>query len=334
MNSAQVIPLEASPTSAPASSPGFAYRIAGLTMVSDVELPSAITLADMPEWPEVTIAEAELPANLAQADRCGQDWEVRGNSFLLRVDSVARFLIVGGCAIYYQQDPAHTADDLPLYLLGTCLAVLLQQRGLLVLHGSAVEVEGRAMLFCGPSGAGKSTMAARLCQAGYRLLSDDLCSLSKDDEQRMVVGSDGRMLKLWHSAIDHLDIHAQRGRAVHARFEKFYLKPPPAADHAVPLGGVYLLESCPEDEAPALEPLSMVQAVHALGRNAYRPGLVSALQLEAACFAGYAALQRQATVYRLRRPLQFARMDQVLALLTEHWGLPAEINPQPTTWRT
>src|SRR5205814_10285764 len=42
-----------------------------------------------------------------------------------------------------------------------------------VLHASAVEANGRAVALLAPSGGGKSTVAALLCRAGARLVTDD-----------------------------------------------------------------------------------------------------------------------------------------------------------------
>jgi len=59
------------------------------------------------------------------------------------------------------------------YVTGTLLAVLLYQRGYLVLHASAVEVNGNAVMILGDVGAGKSSTAAALYQRGHRILADD-----------------------------------------------------------------------------------------------------------------------------------------------------------------
>lgn len=45
--------------------------------------------------------------------------------------------------------------------------------GVLVLHGSAVEIGGRLAVFIGETGAGKSTLSASLHSKGHRLIGDD-----------------------------------------------------------------------------------------------------------------------------------------------------------------
>lgn len=76
-------------------------------------------------------------------------------------------------AITVHRSPEADPGLIPVFLGGSVLAHALTAEGLLVLHASAVEVDGRALAIVGPSGAGKSTLAALLCAAGARLVADD-----------------------------------------------------------------------------------------------------------------------------------------------------------------
>lgn len=68
------------------------------------------------------------------------------------------------------------ADEglLPVLIAGALLAIHLMLRQELVLHASAVEVDGQALAFVGRSGMGKSTLATALCTLGHPLVTDDL----------------------------------------------------------------------------------------------------------------------------------------------------------------
>lgn len=66
---------------------------------------------------------------------------------------------------------------IPEAFYGTVAAIILAWRGLVPLHGSAVELDGTAVLIAGPSGAGKSTLCEALVRRGGRLVSDDLSVL-------------------------------------------------------------------------------------------------------------------------------------------------------------
>jgi hypothetical protein len=54
---------------------------------------------------------------------------------------------------------------------------------LLWIHAAAVERDGAALLIVGPSGQGKSTLSTHLCEAGWRLLSDDVAPIRMDTDE-------------------------------------------------------------------------------------------------------------------------------------------------------
>ncbi|MEQ1509100.1 MAG: HprK-related kinase A [Sphingopyxis sp.] len=82
-------------------------------------------------------------------------------------------------------------DALPLPLsqglLATEMAMNLQValgwRQHLLLHASAVERDGRAIIMVGASGSGKSTLAAMLGEGDWRLLGDEFAMLNPVDGQ-------------------------------------------------------------------------------------------------------------------------------------------------------
>jgi hypothetical protein len=297
----------------------FDYTISGISVRSQVEIPSAIARVRHGEAPEVTISAATVPEHLPAPLRAGADFEADETQFLLRVPGVARFLIRDGREILFEAAPGHDPGDLTLFLLGSCFAALLQQRGSLVLHASAVSVQGCAMLFCGQSGAGKSTMAAMLCERGYPLLNDDVCSLRPSPQGGYTVTPDGRMLKLWAQSVEFLELKSRRGPAVRSNTDKFYLAPAQSEGMAQPVGGIYVLEAAAAGETATLRRLSALQAMLELRRNSYRPTLVWAMAMEAAYFKATAALQSGIGVYMLRRPLAFEGAAATLDLLESHW---------------
>jgi HPr kinase/phosphorylase len=56
----------------------------------------------------------------------------------------------------------------------------------LLLHATAIAIDGRAVLLRGASGSGKSDLALRLIDAGARLVSDDQCELYRRGEEVIV----------------------------------------------------------------------------------------------------------------------------------------------------
>lgn len=103
----------------------------------------------------------------------------QGGTYLLRAHGLCDFEIdVGAGSIECRPDPAADQRFIPILLGGTVSAFYLGVAGRNVLHGSAVEVGGRGVAFIGHSSAGKSTVAAMMCAAGARLLTDDVLHLA------------------------------------------------------------------------------------------------------------------------------------------------------------
>src|SRR5207245_2121597 len=94
---------------------------------------------------------------------------------------VGAFQITAGREIIVEPASGVEARVLRLFLLGPALALLLVQRGLLVLHASAVEVAGRAIAFLGESGQGKSTTAAAFHACGHPVVADDVVAVQIED---------------------------------------------------------------------------------------------------------------------------------------------------------
>lgn len=297
------------------------YRIAGIEVATDIPLPGAQIPASVATVPEVTIRRGPVPQTLDGATSSGGDWMMRQDSFLWRVPHVARFLIRGGREIEFSVEDAADEGDVVIYLLGSAFGILLHQRGYLVLHASAVEVRGKAVLFCGPSGAGKSTLAAALSNAGYAFLNDDVCHIRVDGGIEPKIAPDGRFLKLWGDALHQLTLEDRKGAAVGKSLDKFYVAPPDARRaEAVPLGAAYGLRAGSGAQPIAFEKLDAAQAVMLFRENAYRPLLVSQMKLERSYFTDSIAALRRANAFYLTRPIDYSAMAEMIRRLERHWA--------------
>jgi DNA polymerase III delta prime subunit len=233
---------------------------------------------------------------------------------------VVRLLISGGREIAFDVDDNAEDRDAASFLLGTALGILLQQRGHLVLHASAVAVNGHAVLFSGPSGAGKSTLAAALSREVHSFVTDDVCHVAFDAEDRPTVTPDGRMLKLWADALDHLSLGHAKSDAVRVGMQKYYTPPPRKIEpSALPLAAVYFLREALPSLTLGIERVNVAQAAPLLALNAYRPHLTEKMGLVKSYFFDAAKVWRHTRLFFLTRPLDFAAMPQLLRDLDLHW---------------
>ena len=139
------------------------YECWGLRIHSELPCPE---LMEGGGEAEVFVRFGRVPERLPEVKIRGVFFEMNENEFLLKVDGVAGYWVGNGNEILIE--PCESAEEsaIRLFLLGSAFGALLHQRGLVPFHGSAVEIDGRAVMFVGPSGTGKSTLAAALCPKG------------------------------------------------------------------------------------------------------------------------------------------------------------------------
>ena len=200
-----------------------------------------------------------------------------------------------------------TADDAfaRQCVLGPGLGVLLHRRGHLVLHGSAVDVGGRAVVLVGHKGAGKSTSAAALVARGHRLLTDDLVAL---DDGRVLPGP--TQMKLWGASAGALGVETE---PFMDGLDKGVWHGAEAAEHAAPLA---LVCSLGWGDALALEPLAGPAAFGDVFAHVYAPRFLGA-QAGAALVGPTAALLGAVRAGRLVRPQDLGGLDAFARAIEE-----------------
>ena len=294
------------------------YRIGGLGVVSDFELPGAIPGAADAAI-DVRIRLGCVPATLPSPDHAGPIWQIAADRLLLELPGIARFLLAGGAEIVVDPWSEAQAADVPAFLTGGIIGMLLLQRGRVVLHASAVEMDGRAALICGRSGVGKSTLAAALAARGHPVLADELCVLDVEGDGPPLAHSDGRSLKLWDDAVRALGLEARRGERVRPCLEKHHVDVEAAAS-PLPVGAVYVLRDARAPHPPGVQRPNPVDAALLLRRSAYRPLLVRHFGQLATYFRAAAGVTRHAGVFHLTRRLDISCLDDAADALEAHWA--------------
>jgi len=295
------------------------YTAAGLCVGSEIELPGMLGMEPRSDTPDILFRLGDVPESLPNAVELGPTWQIDEQRFLIRIPNVARFLVCDGREILVAPEAGTPLSEVAIFLSGTVLGILLHQRAHVVLHASAVEVGGKAVLFCGSSGAGKSTLAATLNKRGYPVIADDFSAIGFSPDGVPQVLPDGRNLKLWADATQQLDL--QPGAQVRAstNMKKYYVEPQSTAGKPLPLGAIYELAEWRPPRVPGIASPNVVDASRLIRRNAYRPRLVKQMQQEALYFAASARLGNVAGIFVLTRPLDFAQMDATVGWLTDHW---------------
>jgi hypothetical protein len=309
----------------------YLYQAYGLTIHSELALPELVpsTVADI----DVSIRFGRVDRSTMQVNRLGTYLNVTPQEVAFFWEGVGGMMVRDGKEVIVDPLPGVEERLLRLPILGIIFSVILHHRGFLVLHASAVEVNGGAAVFLGGRGWGKSTLAATLYGRGHRPISDDLVAIDLHSGKMPVVIPGFPQFKLLPDAAaqalgDDPDTlprlaygYEKRSRRVLDRFS-----PQP-----LPLRGIYQLALGP---VPALKPLGVKDATIQLIGNSYIAR--GTHQLLKDC-GGVRHLQQCATtiahvpIYRLERP-QSLDIVPALADLVEanlHNDLHAAVDSAP-----
>jgi hypothetical protein len=171
--------------------------------------------------------------------------------------TVGTVVIVDGRQITVTPAPDAALEAVRLFVLGAGLGVLLEQRGLLVLHASSVVIQDRVVGFIGAKGWGKSTTAAVLNQRGHALVSDELLAVHFDAQNQPLVITAPPQLRLWSDALLNIGGDPSSATQVRPGIEKFRINASICAQGELPLFQLYLLDG---GEQLAIESVSRSEA--------------------------------------------------------------------------
>ena len=144
----------------------FKYQIAGLNLLSDLEIP--VLKKKEFSQPDITIKiklNIQSPKNNFQIlDANSISYKDKhGNIFLINKSNIS---------ICIKNKKINEASN---SILGIPIGFLLQKNHFQVIHGSSIAYENSAICFFGKSTAGKSSMAASLVERDFKLVTEDLC---------------------------------------------------------------------------------------------------------------------------------------------------------------
>ncbi|MFB2895114.1 hypothetical protein ACE1CI_19580 [Aerosakkonemataceae cyanobacterium BLCC-F50] len=286
----------------------FSYTAYGLQIRSTLPIPEFIVSSGEPDV-VIRLGQVECLPFVIDPD---VRFQFREQEACFIYEDVGAFLVQQGREIVIDPAPRVEERVLRLFILGPIIAMLLHQRGLLLLHASAVVVNNSVVAFLGDSGWGKSTTAAALHTLGYGILTDEILAIVSCFEYPIALPAFPQ-LKLWPEAAIFLGndpkklprVHPQSDkRTCHAN-RKFPQRP-------LPLKRIYVLVEGLHQE---IEPLQPQNAFIELVRHSYAARFLKATGAASLHLHHCAKLASSVSICSLIRPKSLAALPDLVRLL-------------------
>jgi hypothetical protein len=256
----------------------YKYQVFQLNIISALAFPELCSLShESFTRPDIAIDFGPVSTEgLSSPLKKGVCFQAKAGLFWLHVPKVARFLVAEGNQITIDPISGADEDSMRVFVLGSCMGALLIQRGLFLLHGNAIRVNGHAVAFTGLSGVGKSTLAGIFLKRGYSMLTDEVCAL--DAQGRVIPGFPG--IQLWADVIKQLEMDKKSLRKIRPNIEKYTVSiEKNFHGESSPLKMIYVLSSHNKSEVN-IKNISGIEKFQLLRFQSYRLPYVEGLSQE------------------------------------------------------
>jgi hypothetical protein len=258
----------------------------------------------------VCVGSVDLPPSL-EVRAEGLHFHATVEEVFLFWEDAGSFLVRGGREIIVDPLPGVDERILRLCILGPALGVLLHQRRQLVLHASAVAVDGGAVAFLGEAGWGKSTMAAAMYARGHGIVADDVTAV-RANKANPIVHPGFPQLKLWPEAATAVGNALETLPRIQPSLEKRARR----SDHEfspdpLPLRCIYVLG---ESETQEIAPLRSQEALVELIRHSYTKSLLRVLGASSH-FLQCSSIVKNVTIRSFKRPRSLPSLSDMAQLV-------------------
>jgi hypothetical protein len=294
------------------------YKSFDLQITSEIECPELCPGDNC--VPDVTIQYGQVPEIEINDTEDSFSYQISPKQFLLDIKDTARYCVSGGDRITIQRDEKIDYDAIRVFLLGSAFGMLLYQRGILPLHGSAIHFNNAGVIFVGQSGAGKSTLASAFGKRDYQILADDVSAITFSDDGLPYVTGGTNHLKMWEDSLNYIGEDPQTLKNVHKEYTKFKVDmgsqfcPLPT-----PVRYVYMLTP---DSNPDIRitPLNPNEKFNALVNNAYRIELIDEIMYKKMILQNCAKMANRVVIKRVERPTRSFMLEELADRIEEDFS--------------
>ena len=237
--------------------------------------------------------------------------------YFLRFPELADFRISqNGGQIQCFSLPGVSGESTRHLLIDQVIPRVAAHKGWIVLHASAIEVEGGIIAFLGESGWGKSTLATSFYEQGYPLLTDD-CLILKHQAGKIVGIPSYAGSRLWPDSLeavvnDKSSVHP----VAHYSSKKRIIFPDNMKNKVIqlPITAIFVLASPNESEDPkeiTVEHITGAVMIMELVKHSFQLDVTDRDKIKEQFEAVGQVMKKALPIYRLRYPRDHALLYDV-----------------------
>jgi hypothetical protein len=165
-----------------------------------------------------------------------------------------------------------------------------------IIHAGAIEIENKVILFSAQSTGGKSTFVNYFINKGHKLVSDDYVAVYKSSSNKIMTTSSYPYCRPFRE------------------YEVFGVKADNILKSFKPIHVIYILDKADKDADVLFEELTGYEKFHVLLPNY----MYNILQIKKAQLGLLADMLKIVKVFRVKRPWNLERIDEVYNAVCEH----------------
>lgn len=290
------------------------YVLYGQIVQSELLLPEANELTYIPNEYDVIIQYALPPSDVFEKAKQGQRDDLSEQVMWFYLPGLVLYYVEHGKRILIWRE-SESISDLALrsYLLGSAFALLLMQRSIIPVHGSALSYQNHGIIISGPSGSGKSTTALSLRDYGYAFLSDDISALKLQDESVYILPGPPWQ-KVCHDVVtvaenpdEYYYIDEQRDKYAR-KLTSGYI------DHPIVLQCIFII--IPDNNTTTkITKLEGIDKLHWLTHNIYRGEVFQRVGITPERLQLFLDITTKIDIYRITRPINIDSRTDIIQLI-------------------
>ena len=298
----------------------YRYMVYGLKVKSQIKFDEFIEDTNSDDIYDVEIINGDISEEICNKVRNGRKVFTSNHIVWFHIDNIATYVIENGNKIIVKSYDNAELKDIKSYIVGSCFGHLLYQKGILAIHGGALGINNKAIVFVGESGSGKSTLTTALRLKGLGFLSDDLAAIDLGEQISVNPGYPGQRL-----CKDGMDMFK------YSKCEFTRIDLDKKTKYTIPVNESFIKEktkmeaiieiSVDDTEKVKFEEIKGSEKLKLLLRNTYCLNSVKHLGVSKEYFFKCLAVVKEIKMYKLTRPRSGFTVNEQINKINEYLGV-------------